>query len=242
MSAGIYYTVVQGDYLSKIARSFGFLSHLVLWDAPENQELKERRKNPNVLFPGDRLFIPEKETKEQTGATGQRHRFELQREKLLLRIALKDLKNHPLAGHDCTLSLDTDSNILSTNSEGILEREILDPRTVAKGLLLDRGNARDASRVERQIPLKIGNLDPETTVSGQIARLNNLGYNAGDVPEHPLTAEEEKTLIKSIQFRSAVEEFQCDFLGLDNPAVIKQVVDGICGPKTEKKLKEAHGC
>lgn len=233
MSAGIYYTVVQGDYLSKIARTFGFSSHLVLWDAPENKELKELRKNPNVLFPGDRLFIPKKEIKEQNGATGKRHRFELQSEKLFLRISLTDLKNHALAGNDCTLSLETDSKVLSTDSQGMLEREILDPRTAAQGLLLDRGSTRDALRVERQIPLKIGNLDPETKVSGQIARLNNLGYNAGDVPENALTADEEKTLIKSVQFRSAVEEFQCDF---------HLAVDGICGAKTAKKLKETHGC
>jgi len=242
MSAGKYHIVVQGDYLSKIAREAGFASFLTIWDASENKQLKELRKNPNVLFPGDRLFVPAKETKEESAATGKRHRFELQSEKLFLRIVLKDLKNQPLEGNDCTLSIETDSKILTSSSQGMLEREIIDPRAVAKGLLLDRGRAKDAAKVERQIPLRIGDLDPETTVSGQIARLNNLGYNAGEVPPHPLTPEEEKKLIKSLPFRSAVEEFQCDHLGMDSPAVIKQVVDGVCGEKTAKKLKEVHGC
>jgi peptidoglycan hydrolase-like protein with peptidoglycan-binding domain len=35
------------------------------------------------------------------------------------------------------------------------------------------------------------------------------------------------------RFKSAVEEFQCDH-GL--------AVDGKCGPKTQAKLEEIHGC
>jgi murein L,D-transpeptidase YcbB/YkuD len=42
------------------------------------------------------------------------------------------------------------------------------------------------------------------------------------------TAEENKAL-----FLSAVEEFQCDH-GL--------TVDGKCGPATQARLKQAHGC
>jgi peptidoglycan hydrolase-like protein with peptidoglycan-binding domain len=73
-----------------------------------------------------------------------------------------------------------------------------------------------------QIPIKIGDLDPEKKVSGQQARLKNLGYFRGDVDGQD-----------SDDFESAVEEFQCDH---------SLKVDGICGPKTQAKLKEVHGC
>ena len=56
--------VEQGEYLAQIARSYGFVDYNTIWDAPENQGLKDKRKNPNILFPGDKLFIPDKETKD----------------------------------------------------------------------------------------------------------------------------------------------------------------------------------
>src|SRR5262249_27218002 len=71
------------------------------------------------------------------------------------------------------------------------------------------------------IPVKIGDLDPEDTTSGQLARLNNLGYLPGDGTDPDA-------------FRSAVEEFQCDHPPLK--------VDGTCGKKTEEQLKMVHGC
>jgi hypothetical protein len=72
------------------------------------------------------------------------------------------------------------------------------------------------------IPFKIGDLDPVLETSGQVARLNNLGYFAGDLSNpDPAT------------FQSAVEEFQCDK---------SLTVDGICGPATQAKLSQVHGC
>ena len=72
------------------------------------------------------------------------------------------------------------------------------------------------------IAIRIGHLDPVEETSGQEARLNNLGYAAtGGVEKDPDA------------LRSAIEEFQCDH-GL--------TVDGICGAKTQNKLKEVHGC
>ena len=72
------------------------------------------------------------------------------------------------------------------------------------------------------IPLRIGHLDPVAEISGWRARLNNLGYNAGrsDDPLDP-------------QLLSAVEEFQIDY---------ELTVDGVCGPKTQARLKDIHGC
>ena len=47
------YVVKQGDYLAKIARAHGYTDYNALWNAPENQGLRAKRKSPNVLYPGD---------------------------------------------------------------------------------------------------------------------------------------------------------------------------------------------
>ncbi len=221
--------VKQGEYLAQIARSYGFADYKTIWDAPENSDLKEKRKNPNVLFPGDKLFIPDRETREESRATEARHKFELQGEPLQLRIVLLGLNNKPLQGHECTLNVEGESKEITTKSDGLLKREI--PTNAATGRLLDRGKPGPQVRAEREIPLKIGHLDPVDTLSGQKARLNNLGYNAGDPAAPPAKPEEEEA--RARQFQSALEEFQCDF-GLQ--------VDGICGKHTQHKLLEVHGC
>ena len=75
--------------------------------------------------------------------------------------------------------------------------------------------------VDREIPLRIGHLDPVEERSGQQARLANLGYyRGGDEP------------IDEDEFLSAVEEFQCEH---------KLTVDGKCGPLTQAKLVSVHG-
>lgn len=228
---GKYHTVEQGEYLAMIARNYGFASWKTIWDAAENQELKDKRKNPNILFPGDKVFIPDKETREETRATEKKHKFELQSEPLKVRIVLLGLKNKPLEGHECTLTVEGVSEKITTKADGKLEMTVSEK--AAQGRLADLGRPGPQFRTERQIPLRIGDLDPVDKVSGQIARLNNLGYGAGDIPDHAPTESEEEAVRKSLQFRSAVEEFQCDF---------SLKVDGICGEKTQKKLEQVHGC
>jgi N-acetylmuramoyl-L-alanine amidase len=53
-----YYTVKQGEHLSRLAKQFGFSDYSTIWDHPENAELKRKRNNPNVLYPGDTCSFP----------------------------------------------------------------------------------------------------------------------------------------------------------------------------------------
>jgi hypothetical protein len=213
------YTVKQGDYLSKIAKNHGFQDYRTIWDHPRNAELKKKRKNPNILYPGDVLHIPEKQTKEVTGGTGQKHRFRAKRKSPMLKIVLKDINNKPMANLECELRVEGKTYPLTTDGKGRVEQEI-SPGAEEGRLVL-----KPPDLPPEEIPLKIGHLDPVEEVSGWQARLNNLGYDAG-----PVDGKETE------QLRSAIEEFQCD--------AFKDVsqVDGKCGPKTQAKLKEVHGC
>jgi N-acetylmuramoyl-L-alanine amidase len=212
-----YYKVVQGDHLSSIARDFGFTDYHTIWDDGNNAELKAKRKNPNVLYPGDNLFIPVLEPKEVDGGTEKKHKFKVKKPKLKLRLVLQDSTGKPLKDVKCKLLINADEVTLKTDSSGKLEHELNPQMKDARVMFAD-----DGVPFEPQLPVSVGHLDPIDTVSGQVGRLMNLGYFLGD-PKEP---EDEDV-------RSAVEEFQCE-QGL--------TVDGKCGAVTQGKLKEVHGC
>lgn len=209
--AHIKHVVKQGEYLALIAAKYGLDSYKSIWDYPENSELKSKRKNPNILYPDDELFIPEKNPKQESIDTDQRHRFRAHGYVNKLCLLIKDAEQQPVANTDCQLTVESNSFQLTTDSEGKIETQI--PTTATSGKI-------DIQNVS--IPISIGHLDPLDKPSGWQARLNNLGYIVG-IPD---PADEQQILC-------AVEEFQCDY-GLE--------VDGECGPLTQQKLKEVHGC
>jgi hypothetical protein len=212
------YTVKQGDYLPKIAKELGFYDYRTIWDDAKNKALNEKRKNPNVLAPGDELFIPEKTPKTESGASGVVHRFRVTTGKLLLRLVVEDLYGQPVRNAPCELTVDGVVFQLVSNGDGKLEQEI--PATAQHAELVVKGAATPLQNITLQV--EIGHLDPVDQRSGQKSRLSNLGYFLGS-----LDSDDESP------FKSAVEEFQCDH-GL--------TVDGDCGPNTQAKLLQVHGC
>src|SRR5215831_17342635 len=119
-----YHTVRQGEYLSKIARHYGFTDYHTIWDHAENAALKQKRQNPNVLFPGDRLYIPDAESKEVAGVTTQRHHFQVQRQQLRLRLVLEDLYEEPIADAKSELRVENQVFSLTTDGQGRIEQII----------------------------------------------------------------------------------------------------------------------
>lgn len=70
------HTVAPGECISSIAFQHGFFWE-TLWEHGDNAELKEKRKDPNVLHPGDVVMIPDLTLKEESCATEQVHEFRL---------------------------------------------------------------------------------------------------------------------------------------------------------------------
>lgn len=134
-----------------------------------------------------------------------------------LRVVLQTLGGKPVASASATVRLGQAAQVVVTDGKGALELEL--PPGVERGELELQGTGTTLHGIT--IPFSIGTLPPETTILGQEARLNNLGYRAG-------TSGDPTTLA----FRSAVEEFQCDE---------KLSVDGKCGPATQARLRSVHG-
>lgn len=213
-----HYTIQQGDTLVSIAQAHGFFDPMTIWQHGENAALRAKRKNPNVLLPGDALFIPDKAPRTETKATDAAHRFRVQRGKNLLRLVLEDLYGQPIANAPCELRVDGQVFNVTSGGDGKLEQAIPLDAHEAEIVVLDgetpiKGNA---------LKIQIGHLDPVDAPSGQKARLSNLGYYLGALDGDDAAA-----------FKSAVEEFQCDN---------KLAVDGDCGPQTQAKLLSVHGC
>ena len=207
------HTVEQGEHLSGIAEQFKFQNIDTIWNHPNNAELKKLRKDPHILFPGDQVFIPDSQSKSDSAPTTKLSEFTIFIRRVRLNLKLQDVNGDAIANKPITLDVEgrtvpppttdgdgkTTSVILKSAKNGVLEMDDL------------------------QFPIKIGHLDPIDKPSGQAARLNNLGYEAGDTET-----------IDTDAFESAVEEFQCD-------NGIKPVT-GVCDGPTQDKLKSVHGC
>ena len=88
--------VQQGECLASIAEQYGFVKWKVIYDHPQNEDLKSKRKNPNVLSPGDQVFIPDIRPKVTARSTDSTHQFVLKSVKHKLRLVLKDQDGTPL--------------------------------------------------------------------------------------------------------------------------------------------------
>jgi hypothetical protein len=182
------YTIKQGDHLSALAERHGFERFEAIWDHPDNAELKQLRKNPSVLFPGDEITIPDREPKTVEVPSTALHRFVLHRSRLALRLTVLDCSGHPRSEAPCTLAVEGDASDLVTSGEGRVERRISPS---------DRRASVTFDSIE--VPIDVGFLDPVDELSGWQGRLINLGYL-----ETAIEDEDDPDV------RSAVEEFQCN--------------------------------
>jgi len=182
------HTVKQGEYLAKIIREYGFTDEQQIWTYGPNAEIREARESPNVLLPGDKLEIPDKDTTPTSAPTEKRTRFRLKGSPPLLRLVLLDPDSEPLEDTPCKLTVSGEAFELVTDGNGQIEQVITYDAKEAELNVLDM-----------TIPMLIGHLDPVGAKSGQQSRLENLGYTSGFDTEA-----EEKA------FLGAVEEFQCD--------------------------------
>jgi hypothetical protein len=207
------HVVEQGECLSSIASRYG-LPWRRIWSHPNNAKLRKERQNPNVLFPGDLLFIPDMEVREESGATEMRHRFLKKGVPVKLQIRLLDLEEKPRGGVEYLLEIDGAIREGSTDAEGWIRQSI--PPEARKGRLV----VRDGSESE-EYELNLGHLDPPNTDAGVRQRLDNLGFDCGGDAD-----------AKGPGVQAAIRAFQ-------RKHGLKET--GVADDATRSKLEEAHG-
>lgn len=178
------YMVHLGDCINSIAYDNGLFWETV-WNHPANAKLKVERKDPNILLPGDSVFVPDKRIKREPRPTDQHHKFVLRGvpAKLSLRITVND---EPRRNEPYVLTIDGRTRRGMTDGDGNISVPIL-PNAQSGRLVVGTG----ANALEFQLGL--GHLNPIETVSGVKARLNNLGYPCGE-PDEVWTEEAKRAL------------------------------------------------
>ncbi|MFV8754808.1 peptidoglycan-binding protein [Nannocystaceae bacterium ST9] len=164
--------VRQGDDLSALALARGFDPNTI-WDHPDNAALKELRKSPHALLPGDQLEIPAIEEREEGVATGSVGRFKLKVGPIKLRIRLTKL-GEPRANEAYELIFEDQTIAGTTDGEGWIDQPIPLAATRATLALMEG---------EENYELRLGHLDPHDSPSGIQQRLRALGYYFGKVDE-----------------------------------------------------------
>ncbi len=162
--------VRQGESIESMAARCGHLPKTI-WEAPENGELRQKRKDPHVLMPGDRVFVPAVKPKTFTVATGAKHRFvvELPAPRLKLEV-MKE--GQARANMPFVLTIDGKEERGTTDGGGVVDHP-LPPR--ARQGTLTVGEGEEATVYQ----LDLRSLDPTSEVSGLQGRLRNLGYDVG---------------------------------------------------------------
>jgi len=172
------YKVRAGDSIASIAHKFGLFADTV-WDHPDNADLKSARGNPDLLLAGDRVTIPEKRIREESGAAGARHRFRRKGIPRTLRIRLIDCDGTPLSNGKVTVAVDgaAPASVVA-DGDGWVEHGI-EPNAKIAIVRLEDGN---------EFEFKLGNLSPLNTTLGVQQRLHNLGYFDGRLDGKPSEA------------------------------------------------------
>ena len=168
------YTVKQGDCTSSLANQHGLFWETI-WNHPNNAQLKENRKDANILQRGDKIFIPEKEERQEEGATEMLHQFRRKGvpAKLKVRMLVDDE-----ARAITSFSLYVDKVLIregKTTNDGFIEAGI--PPNATKGKIVltdDQGNKEEYS-------FDFGTVDPLDSGEGIKGRLFNLGYAVEDL-------------------------------------------------------------
>lgn len=164
------YIVKQGDCISSIAFAHGLFPETV-WNDSKNSRLKQDRKDPNVLKPGDEVYIRDREAKEESCSSDQKHRFKRKGvpEKLIVYF---QIKGEPIANENYVLDIDGVISEGTTGGDGKVE--IFIPPDARKGTITFRDSGEAYN-------LELGHLDPVTEITGIQGRLSNLGFYQGEI-------------------------------------------------------------
>ncbi len=221
---GEMYEVKKGDYLAKIAKEHGIADWTDIYKHDKNKKFKEKRPNPNILLPGEKIYIPD-----VTYRSGRTHNVDVAQDEVIFKLQIitgenpepiykYELKTKGKKEKTYTRSIDdNDKDITEKLDNGYIVEEISTGEEAGELKIW----LYDDPDPHLEYEIVVGGLDPLEEISGIQARLNNLGFFCGEVDgkNGPKT-------------KKGVKAFQKKY---------ELAVDGIAGPNTQAKLKKIYG-
>jgi Putative peptidoglycan binding domain len=184
MPDGEWYEVKQGEWLTKIAIDHKFANCDAIWNHPENSGLKKRRSR-NILYPGDLLFLPAKDQRQESCPTEKRQRFQVKRLWDTFQLQILDGFKRPVANTPYVLQIGAQKFTGNTNGDGHLHHEKIDPKYAVTASL-------ELTKLGIILSIALGDLNPahkdtpdeqgpyDNGLSGVQMRLANLGFEPGN--------------------------------------------------------------
>ena len=172
----LQHTTRPGDSLLGLAYAHGFPTWRTIWNDDANASLRESRSDPQVLAPGDVVAIPDRVSDPgETCPVDKSHRFRLTRPRAWVNLRMLDNHGETLAGLRYALRIGDIVHDGTVDDDGLISVEIRP--TEEFGVLtvwLDEPDTTFQARV------RIGHLDPASTLAGARGRLRNLGADCAD--------------------------------------------------------------
>ena len=170
------HSVADGECLQSISAAAG-LSWETVWEHGANDALRELRRDPDALLPGDELAVPDIVTKDVDSGTEERHTFRRKGVPAMLRLTFQ-IEEEPRSDEPFIARIDGKVEEGTLDGDGKLELPI---RPAARRAEIWVGED------EEPYVVSLGRLAPVETVLGALQRLANLGLcdqvNAGQDPE-----------------------------------------------------------
>lgn len=213
------HTVAQGDTLTRIAREYKYGSAMALYNHPDNADFKALRPDPNIIFEGDEIVIPDILGKKIAVRSGRTHIFCVKKPREYFRLQVESLSGKALANTRIVVDMGGEKIDTMTDGNGMLEIEMT--QGTECDAKLDVYTKPDSQEPDFTFKAKLTYLDPVEELSGVQARCNALGFDCGVADG-----------IMGAKTRAGVKGFQ---------AKHKLDVDGVPGPLTKAKLKEVYG-
>ena len=161
------YPVRDNDFVLKLAHKLGFNPDVV-WNDPRNGDLRELRKDPNVLLGGDILYVPDQDPESHDLVVGTTNSFVApEPPQTTVSVRFVGSESSTYAGRAFALDELPDLSGLATDDTGLATFDV--PVTLDRVTLVfpDTGESH---------ALLIGALNPIDTPSGMFQRLQHLGH------------------------------------------------------------------
>lgn len=185
----VAYVVKQGDYLTKLAHRMGFDADTI-WNDPKNADLKKTRPNPDILCPGDVLFVPAPDPTKLDVSIGGSNKYSAEVPTITVALTVAQ-DGSALSGADYFVEGLAQETKGTTDGDGTVKFDA--PVTVREvAIVFPKQNLR--------YPVHIGDLDPIEEDSGVRMRLLHLGHYGWFPPPGFLTDDD--------AFADALRDFQ----------------------------------